>query len=97
MKNKLVKWLYLVSTQLGGRNQIHYYNNSYLGNHGNQAKRSEASKHMLDSLTSDLAVSMTSEDLRSSEEAEKLLKPTTLNLASLTHIDDDIVTFVDEE
>ena len=91
MKNKLVKWLYLVW------NQKQYYNNSFLGNHGNQAKRSEASKHMLDSLTSDLAVSMTSEDLRSSEEAEKLLKPTTLNLASLTHIDDDIVTFVDEE
>ena len=60
---------------------------------GNHPKRSDnAPGRMVDSLTSDLAASMTSEDFRS-EEAEKLLKPI-LNLTSLTHIDD--VTFVDE-
>ena len=56
------------------------------------------SEDLLRVQTSDAsAFAKASEDLRSSEEAEKLLKPTTLNLASLTHIDDDIVTFVDEE
>ena len=63
---------------------------------GNHPKRSDNAGRMVDSLTSDLAASMTSEDFRS-EEAEKLLQPQIqpmLNLTSLTHIDD--VTFVDE-
>ena len=54
-----------------------------------QPKRSHESKHMVDSLTSDLAASMTSEDL--TEESDTLLKPVS-NLTSLAYD----VSYVDE-